>query len=96
MTNIEEIRFQLLAENARLREALCIETKGSLTWWVDRAAQYAEDMGEEGFLIDRDHWERIVFAAQTEAGRAALKETGSFTDDPFNRAVLGLPLETDQ
>lgn len=28
--------------------------------------------------------------------RAALKETGSFTDDPFNRAVLGLPLETDQ
>lgn len=63
-------------ENARLREALCIETKGSLTWWVDRAAQYAEDMGEEGFLIDRDHWERIVFAAQTEAATAALKETG--------------------
>lgn len=28
--------------------------------------------------------------------RAALKETGSFTDDPFNRAVLGLPLEPGQ
>ena len=77
-------------ENARLREALSVETKGSLTWWVDFARNHAEDMAEEGFLLDRSHWEHIVFAAQTQVARAALKKTGSFTNDPFNRAVLGL------
>ena len=50
--------------------------KGSLAWWVQQAAKHAEDMGEEGFLIDRDHWERIVFAAQTEVGRAAIRAMG--------------------
>ena len=63
----------LIEENERLRAMASIETKGSLPWWIQRAANHAEDMGEEGFLIDRDHWERIVFAAQTEVARTALE-----------------------
>jgi len=62
-------------ELASVKKAISIETKGSLAWWVDRAAQHAEDMEEDGFQIDRDHWERIVFAAQTQVARILAKET---------------------
>ena len=37
---------------------------------------------------------RLQADSMRDIARAALKETGSFTDDPFNRAVLGL--ETGQ
>lgn len=38
--------------------------RGSLLWWLERAAEHAEDKGEEGVLIDRDHWLHIIAAAR--------------------------------
>lgn len=46
--------------------------KGSLAWWVLQAARHTEDMGEEGILVDRDHWLTIL----TQARMAARKDHG--------------------
>lgn len=45
-----------------------------------------------GKWMREDHlgWHMEVFH---NARTALNQETGSFTDDPFNRAVLGLPLK---
>jgi hypothetical protein len=68
-----------LLESARRVERLEAElsgsARGSLVWWIERAKMQAQDMDDEGILVDRDHWQQIVFLAQTQIARAALKGT---------------------
>jgi hypothetical protein len=59
----------------RLEAELSGSARGSLVWWIERAKMQAQDMDDEGILVDRDHWQQIVFLAHTQIARAALKGT---------------------
>jgi len=51
-------------ELKELREAADAKTRGSLAWWVIQATEHAEDHDEEGYLVDRDHWQQITRLAR--------------------------------
>ena len=72
-----KLEAELLAmaeENARLREALAI---------LDAADEFEGEPDNKKLFV-------AMRVADLRRARAALKEPGSFTNDPFNRAVLGL------